>query len=225
MDGVIDGLYDSPLLRAIQHHRQANVELLLRTGADPNGQHIRCMMNYSARIMGRRVGGFNFCSNVPGPPQTEPLLIGHGPPQTTRRATEQEPNRGLTRFWAEPDFPPLPPAAPNTAMTALERAAREGPIEALDAILSKSPDVSFWTSPQPAEMPSLPPHSALSASSLLHAAVEERHTLMLSHLLALGFSPNSIPPLAAESRSSVGNSFNSWFSEANQLLRGKLPVK
>ncbi|MCJ1469873.1 hypothetical protein MMC07_008517 [Pseudocyphellaria aurata] len=165
MDGVIDGLYDSPLLRAIKYHRQANVELLLRAGADPNGQHIRFL------------------------------------PSPIRRPIDEIPSRNLTRFWAEPGFPSRPPAAPNMVMTALERAAREGLVEAFDAVLSKSPDVSFWISPQPAEMPSPPPHSALSPSSPLHAAVEERHEIMLSHLLTLGFSPNTIPALASESRS------------------------
>lgn len=143
------------------------------------------MMDYSARFMNRRAEEYRLPLNVPYPPRNEPLLIEH------------DPSRNLTRFWAEPGFPPLPPAAPNIAMTALERAAREGSIEAFDAILSKSPDVSFWTSPQPAEMPSPPPHSALSPSSPLHAAVEERHTVMLSHLLTFGFSPNTIPALAA----------------------------
>lgn len=38
MDGFLHGIYDSPLLRAIKYHRQSNVELLLRVGADPNGQ-------------------------------------------------------------------------------------------------------------------------------------------------------------------------------------------
>lgn len=144
MDGVIDGLYDWPLLRVIQHHRQANVEFPLRAGANPNGQHLHFVMDYSAHFLGRQAGQYNLCSNVPGSPQ----IKGHSSHRQFV-GRQQESNRNLTRFWAKPGSPPLPPAVHNTAIAALEIVAREGSIEAFDAIMSKIPDVLFLTSPRP----------------------------------------------------------------------------
>ena len=193
MDGSLHGIYDSPLLRAIRLHRQSNVDLLLQAGADPNGQSIWSMSDYARRFLRFRPRKF----------LTQPEELPRSPEERLEQQidlksggiTEDEIDEDCSRFWAEKDFPPLSFAAGNAAMTAVEGAAREGSIDALHAVLARGPDVSFWLLPRtPLAISSS--HSALSVSSPIHGAIEERQSEMLKILLSYGYDPNLLPTAA-----------------------------
>ncbi len=194
MDGFLHGIYDSPLLRAIKFHRQSNVELLLRLGADPNGQSISSMSDYANRFL-------RFRPRVPSSQADESIQsLGEQLPQHATHqlgdVTANEINEGPARFWAEKDFPPHSLAASNAAMTAVELAAREGSIDALHAVLARDPDVSFWLLPQVSRATSSS-RSALSVSSPVHGAVEARQPEMLKYLLSRDYNPNLLATAAA----------------------------
>ena len=190
MDGRADGVYDSPLLRAIESNRLANVNILLSAGADPNGQSIHSMYEYGKT--------FARLSYQNGGNQDHNISLQDGVPFDPNAAayneviTQEEIEEGPARFWSGKGFPPLSFGAKNAAMTAVEMAARKGSIEGLRATIAAGADISFWVSSPP-----LPPlvlsHSALSISSPLHAAIEERHIEMLKELLKRGFDPNLLP--------------------------------
>ena len=193
MDGSLHGIYDSPLLRAIKFHRQSNVDLLLQAGADPNGQSIWSMFDYAKRFQRFRPRKFiaqpEESSRSPEERLEQQISLESG------EITQNEIDEGCSRFWAEKDFPPLSFAASNAAMTAVEMAAREGSIDALQAVLARGPDVSFWLLPRmPLAISSS--HSALSISSPVHGAVEERQSEMLKILLSYGYDPNLLPTAA-----------------------------
>ncbi|KAL8757942.1 MAG: hypothetical protein Q9199_001854 [Rusavskia elegans] len=190
MDGRVDGVYDSPLLRAIESGQLTNMGILLRAGADPNGQSIRSMYEYGkrfARLSYRNAGiqdnDLNLQSNV---------QVDRNAAAYTGKITKAEVEEGPARFWAGKKFPPPLLGAMNEAMTAIEMAARKGSIEALRAILTAGADISFWLSSPPSP-PLVLSHSALSVSSPLHAAIEERNTEMLKELLMCSFNPNLLP--------------------------------
>ncbi|KAL8805948.1 MAG: hypothetical protein Q9223_004999 [Gallowayella weberi] len=190
MKGTSDGIYDSPLLRAIESGQSANISVLLRAGADPNGQSLRLMYDYSkpfarssyqnVRIQDRE---FNVQTNV---------QLDRNAAVYTENMTRAEIEEGPARFWAGKAFPPPLFGAMNEPMTAMEMAARKGSIEVLRTILTAGADCSFWLSSPPSPPLTLS-HSALSVSSPLHAAIEERNTEMLKELLSYGFNPNLLP--------------------------------
>ncbi|KAL8806036.1 MAG: hypothetical protein Q9182_001568 [Xanthomendoza sp. 2 TL-2023] len=190
MNGRSDGIYDSPLLRAIESGQLENISILLRAGADPNGQLLRLMYDYSmpfARSIYQNVAiqdrEFNVQTNV---------QLDRNAAVYTENMTRAEMEEGPARFWAGKAFPPLLSGAMNAPMTAIEMAARKGSIEALQTILTAGADHSFWLSSPPSPPLTLS-HSALSISSPLHAAIEERNTEMLKELLSYGFNPNLLP--------------------------------
>ncbi|KAL8671164.1 MAG: hypothetical protein Q9168_004341 [Polycauliona sp. 1 TL-2023] len=198
MTGRVDGVYDSPLLRAIETGQLANMNILLRAGADPNGQIIYSMYEYGeqfVRLSYRKseIEYRNSRSNLQSNAQ-----LDRNAPAYTEQITRAEIEEGPARFWAGKDFPPRFLGAFNGAMTAVEMAARKGSIEALEAILTAGADTSFWLSSPPSP-PLAFSLSSLSVSSPLHAAIEERKTKMLQELLLRGFNPNLLPLQATTS--------------------------
>ena len=194
MDGSLHGIYDSPLLRAIKYHLQSNVDLLLQAGADPNGQSIWSMSDYARRFLRFRPRKFiaqpEELSRSPEERLEQQINLESG------EITQNEIDEGCSRFWAEKDLPPLSFAASNAAMTAVELAAREGSIDALHAVLARGPDVSFWILPRITPPAISSSHSALSVSSPVHGAIEERQSEMLKILLSYGYDPNLLPTAA-----------------------------
>lgn len=200
MDGVLQGIYDSPLLRAIQHNRLENVRYLLDAQADPNGQSLDSMSDYSVRFLRFRDPKDRDYSHALCPPR-EPIL-GQISLDQNAPLTEEEINDGPARFWTGKSLPPPRFQALNSAMTAVEMAARCGSTECLHAILAKEPDISFWCPSSDPATRSTSTHSALSVSSPLHGAIQGRKFEMIRHLLYLGFDPN-IQPVAAPTAGSV----------------------
>ncbi|KAL8862690.1 MAG: hypothetical protein Q9178_001188 [Gyalolechia marmorata] len=190
MDGRVDGIYDSPLLRAIETGQLVNIGILLRAGADPNGQSLRSMYEYCSRFA--RLGYQNSGIHDDHPILQSNAQFDRNAAAYTEKITRAETEEGPARFWAGKGFPPPLLGARNGTMTAIEMAARKGAIEALRAIITAGADLSFWLSSPPSP-PLVLSHSALSVSSPLHVAIEERNTEMLKELLMYGFNPNLLP--------------------------------
>ena len=190
MDGRAHGIYDSPLLRAIESSQLANMGILLGAGADPNGQSIESMYKYGKP--------FARLSYQNGEDQDDKLslqnsdVFDRNAAAYTEAISQQEIEEGPARFWCGKGFPPPSFGAMNAAMTAVEMAARKGSIEALRAMIAAGADISFWISSPPSP-PLVLSHSALSISSPLHAAIEKGHIGMLKELLQRDFDPNLLP--------------------------------
>lgn len=164
--------------------------ILLRAGADPNGQSILSMYEYCRRFARLSYQHSEFQDDYPISQSN--AQFDWNAAAYTEKITPAEIEEGPARFWAGKGFPPPMLGAMNGTMTAIEMAARKGAIEALRAIMTAGADVSFWLSSPPSP-PLVLSHSALSVSSPLHAAIEERNTELLKELLKYSFNPNLLP--------------------------------
>jgi len=189
---------NSPLLQAIRSKLPANVTTLLKWGADPNGLSTEDLSFYQALFL-------RFRPEIPddvdlhGDIATRDKFLSHMEiPQTAALTQEEIDDRlfdAVAPFWSEEYFNPLNHWVNGDTAHSLVEAARTGSVEILDQVYQASPDCSFWMTRQ-LEILDPPTPSSLVVSTPLHAAIETRNMVMLSHLLGLGFDPN-IQALAA----------------------------
>lgn len=179
--------FDSPLLEAIRAGYPANVAILLKAEADPNGLSLAMLSRRSAQYLRFRRHKDHFTRHeaLRLIPESQSLPLSQK--EVSMRRTTR------ARFWSSENFVTTS-FDPCAVSTALETAAMTGSLEILDLILDAHPDVSKWlTDSSTCSIPIFPLESFLSTSTPIHAAIEAGNNDVLMYLLDKGFNPNTLP--------------------------------
>lgn len=200
-DAVLDGHWDTPLLRAISQRRSGNVKLLLKYGANPNGIPMSCMTEHTRgyrllaehlRLEAQADDGW-IALRCPLREEDVVSVASQVPPLSEDRASCAT---GISLFWDDL-LTPLASMGEDPSQS-LVMAARVGSLEILDTLLDADADSQFWklcareamnlvtTVPENQLSP-----SALSTTTPIHAAIEAGNMEMLEGLLARGCNPNT----------------------------------
>jgi hypothetical protein len=190
----------SPLLRAIERCHPANLRLLLRCGADPDGVLLETRIQLS-RIHRR------FTTRPDPHPVSLSNLITVGEVGTVASqfipltdGELKEHRTTVCQFWMEPHRNGIDYSSESAQLHSVVRAGASTP-EILDLLLNaglgpdgSNADASFWRNPT--DLSTLPEEKDLSPSSLaisspLHTAIAFDNMDMLHVLLFRGFSPNA----------------------------------
>ncbi|RAL02558.1 uncharacterized protein BO80DRAFT_26208 [Aspergillus ibericus CBS 121593] len=182
------------LLEAIRGQYLGDVDFLLTRGADPDGFRLssyEMVQSYFLRFLPKPDSN----TTIHPLSRTELLATIHAngyPAQTVHITEEEVEERSKEAFWTE--------YSPNHIFQELRFihplivAARHDSTAIVDRLLASHSDCSFWTPEPPMrEIPEPPTPSALAFLSPIHEAIASGNTAMLSHLLARGFSPNTLP--------------------------------
>jgi len=119
--------------------------------------------------------------------QTSPL---------TQDEIEERFSHTVAPFWSGPRW--FSARKMNSNSVPAPVAAARGSIAIYDQIVASGADISFWVQDDNESAEGSAP-SNITVSSPLHAAVEERNTAMIIHLLNKGYNPN-VQPLADVTR-------------------------
>lgn len=221
--------HDDPLLNAILHQLPENINVLLEAGANPNAVLPRRMNFMSAPFLrfapsaaGQSWDFVSYCSDNASvtrewileyleKDQTSPL---------TRDEIEERFFQTVAPFWSGPWWFSIQNQRNCDSVPAPVAAAR-GNIAIYDHVVASGADISFWVQADDM-LPEAPTPSSLSISSPLHAAIQERNTPMIKHLLDNGYNPN-VQPLGDVTRifsplASTMTLCNPWNEEAFNIL-------
>ncbi|KAG9235402.1 hypothetical protein BJ875DRAFT_529132 [Amylocarpus encephaloides] len=184
----------TPMMEAIRAGITANVKGLLKEGANPAGIPFHVMENYAALFLRFRPSIDSLRDGSRDIATRSMFLRNMDLPQISSLTSEEVEDRevdGIAPFWCEENFTEVCFWHHGDAMHSLVEAAKSENIEIFDILLEAEADCSFWTNPQ-FYVPSPPTESSLCLSTPLHAAIESKNVAMLSHLLDLGFDPNTM---------------------------------
>lgn len=200
-DAILDGHWDTPLLRAIAENRPGNVQALLRHGADPNGfprvvmaEHARGYRHPTEQTLAEVDEQYGFLA-VNWPLKEENVVSVAKQILPLGEEVEKE-STGVSLFWTDPMLPW--PCIPGDPFSSLVMAAEVATEEIFDMLYEAGASARFWqmdsqeaielfTSAQESELDI----SALCVSTPLHVAVRTGNVPMLKALLMRGFDPNT----------------------------------
>lgn len=200
-DAVLDGHWDTPLLRAIAENRPGNVQALLRHGADPNGiprgnmaEHARGYRRLTEQTLAE-VSEQDGILALPWPLKEENVVsvakqILPLSEEVVKKST------GISLFWTDPMFPlRCIPCDPSSSLVMAAEVATE---EIFDMLYEAGASARFWKmdSQEATELFAGARESELESSALclstpLHGAVKTGNIPMLKALLTRGFDPNT----------------------------------
>ena len=192
----------SALQAAVQEGLHGNANILLSSGADPNGVSYQDMSRWSAKFA-------RFCS---------PLVYHRGDtrgktlakialPQDVPLSSEELKDRQQStypRFWAEATlhFPrpfhlsgpcfPHPHILSSRRFSVVDIAAKKGDIRMIETLCEAGADTRAWKEHYSA-MPSEPTISFLSPSTPLDQAIDADQVDTVKYLLDKGFLPDIFP--------------------------------
>jgi ankyrin repeat protein len=223
----LHGRIQSSINAAIGANLPDNVRLLLAAGADPNGIRAVDMADLSVNFIRgrdihfnrneRRLGpGFKRRAHVLATARSEGGIDHQVCPLTEAELDERR--HGFPRFWTEPNIPgrcllptmnklvTIAQRQMDSALTALEVAAKTGNIEILDLLRAAGADESAWIQPSTTSNDDADqfkiegenaPVSFLATSSPVHEAIAAGQQSMLRYLLSTcRYSPNYRPRAA-----------------------------
>jgi len=185
----------TPLMEAIRAQLPANIRILLRAGANPNGVPYALFEEYAALFLRFRPSIESLYDGSPDVASRYVFLTHMNLPQISSLTCEEVEDRfedGMAPFWCEEGFTQAFFWTNGESMHSLIEAAKCGSIEIFEMLLKAGADASFWKSLQ-FYVPDSATESALAVSSPLHAAIEARNGAMVEYLLGKGFDPNTMP--------------------------------
>jgi hypothetical protein len=191
-------LINTPLLQAIRSQLPQNVELLLNSGANPDGIDMCSLESYQSLFLRFRPRIPDYVDIDGDVADRKTLLACMGLSQTAAITVEEIEDRThyIAPFWTIHTSMAIDTFPGGDDMHSVVAAARLPSTQILNMLLKAGADASIWTLNSNRDHdPVCPMPSSLAVTSPLHAAIEA-NIPMVPHLLSLGFDPDFVPSSA-----------------------------
>lgn len=185
---------NTPLLQAIRSQLLQNVELLLNSGANPDGIDMGSLESYQSLFLRFRPRIPDYVDIDGEVAVRKTLLACMGLSQTAAITVEEIEDRTyyIAPFWTIHTSMAIDTFPGGDDMHSVVAAARLPSTQILNMLLKAGADASIWTLNSNRDHdPVCPMPSSLAVTSPLHAAIEA-NIPMVPHLLSLGFDPDFV---------------------------------